>query len=197
MSIATFFQTVLVDKKDVFVSISPTYFPMSSLQSSSDGFLRSQYSVQQSAVKNIIFKVASYAAAYIISQSFNLVAYQRRDYTTFLMFQEALLQQFHFLRSRFRKNAGTPSQIILLVTFLLFTAAVGLFDTLLWGLDMPGYISTSRVAQASSLRSKLVEAPSYIITLSSNTTLLDRMALHCGKSKGLPGPLFLTAHQRL
>jgi len=65
-----------------------TYCSTGSSQSIRDGFLRSEYSVRQNAVKSIIFKAASFAATYILGQSFSFLAYQRGDCPTFLMFQD-------------------------------------------------------------------------------------------------------------
>jgi hypothetical protein len=40
----------------------------------------------------------------------------------------------------------------------------GLYDTLLWSLDKPGYIATKHLVRASSITSSLLERPAYIVT---------------------------------
>ena len=69
------------------------------------------------------------------------------------------MQQLYFVLSRKLSRNGI---LVLSLSVLLLVA--GLYDTLLWSLDKPGYIATKHLVRASSIMSSLLERPAYMVT---------------------------------
>ncbi|KAF5328240.1 hypothetical protein D9619_013409 [Psilocybe cf. subviscida] len=121
--------------------------------------------VGHNAVKNILFRAATIILDYVILRVFAFIAFQCRDYTSFLIFAEDFVQKALFVFSR-----GFRRQALLVAMFIVFVAAVGFYDTLLWGLDDPGYVLRRRVVDGETLASQMVDSPAYLNYISANLT---------------------------
>ncbi|KAF5328179.1 hypothetical protein D9619_013410 [Psilocybe cf. subviscida] len=121
--------------------------------------------VEHNAVKNILFRAATIILDYVILRVFAFIAFQCRDYTSFLIFAEDIVQKTLFVVSR-----GFRRQALLVATFAVFMTAVGFYDTLLWGLDDPGFVLRRRVVDGETLAPQMVESPAYINYISANLT---------------------------
>jgi hypothetical protein len=129
---------------------------------SSSSFINSTIIVDQNAVKSILFRCAAILLQLAAYKCFSLLAFKLQAFTSYLMFTEGYAQKALFIISRGFSRCGF---LVLCLTILL--SGAGLFDTLLWGLDAPGYLAEKDDVKASSIADQLVEDPSYIILSSS------------------------------
>jgi len=120
------------------------------------GFFSSVIVVKQNAVKSVLFRCAAPTCSLRL---FCFIAYQQHAFTSYLMFAEDKMQQLYFVLSRKLSRNGI---LVLSLSVLLLVA--GLYDTLLWSLDKPGYIATKHLVRASSIMSSLLERPAYMVT---------------------------------
>ncbi|KAF9525956.1 hypothetical protein CPB83DRAFT_858685 [Crepidotus variabilis] len=133
-------------------------------------FAHSSLAVRDNAVKNVIFKAAAILLQFFLTQVFAFIAFKWNDYTAFLMFSETLAQKAFFAISR-----SFNSRALLVLTFAVLAVAFGFYDTLLWALDSPGYITQRTTKPASSLASNLLQNPQYIISINNPSRHLEDM----------------------
>jgi len=130
------------------------------MTSINDPFLASTVPIGHSAAKNVIFRAATVVLQFVVYRFLSFIAYKVNDYTSFLMFAEDTIQKTYFATAR-----GLNKQTILILSFVVFTAAAGFYDTLLWGLDFPGYMKRMKTVSAAQLTTSMVRSPSYITIL--------------------------------
>ncbi|KIK03992.1 hypothetical protein K443DRAFT_94105 [Laccaria amethystina LaAM-08-1] len=127
-------------------------------------FTTSVLSVRENAVKNVIFRAATLLLQLFIVNMFAFIAARSNAYTSYLMFAENFIQKFFYVTSRnFNRHA------LLLLAFVALGALSGLYDTLLWALDSPGYVVRSKTTNAASLSQDIVINPAYITYVSNPT----------------------------
>jgi hypothetical protein len=127
-------------------------------------FTTSVLSVRENAVKNVIFRAATLLLQLFIVNTFAFIAARSNAYTSYLMFAENFIQKFFYVTSRnFNRHA------LLLLAFAALGALSGLYDTLLWALDSPGYVVRSKTTNAASLSQDIVINPAYITYISNPT----------------------------
>ncbi|KDR70948.1 hypothetical protein GALMADRAFT_75735 [Galerina marginata CBS 339.88] len=139
----------------------------------SNFFVTSTLPVGQNAVKNILFRAATVMLNFVVYRLFALLAFKRRDYTSFLMFAEDVVQKAFFAVSR-----KFNQQALLVAMFASVMAAAGFYDTLLWALDSPGYITKSTRVNAGQLSSQLLESPGYTVLLSSSVNRIGSININ-------------------
>ena len=71
------------------------------------------------------------------------------------------MQKLLFILSR-----GITRRGLLVLAFAVFFGFGSLYDTLLWALDSPGYVSISTLVTASSVTNKLLANPAYLVFMS-------------------------------
>ncbi|KAF8248846.1 hypothetical protein K440DRAFT_660670 [Wilcoxina mikolae CBS 423.85] len=125
-------------------------------------FLSSVIAVKQNAVKSVLFRCAALLLQLAVYKFFCFIAYQQRAFTSYLMFAEHKIQQLYFVLSRKLSRNGV---LVLSLSVLLLVA--GLYDTLLWSLDKPGYIAAKKLVRASEIAGSFLERPAYVITYKS------------------------------
>ncbi|KAF8875962.1 hypothetical protein CPB84DRAFT_1796233 [Gymnopilus junonius] len=140
---------------------------------SHNSFLASSLPVGQNVVKNIIFNAAGVVLSFGIYRIFSFLAFKGRDYTSFLMFGEDLIQKGLFVFSR-RFNG----QALLVTALAIMMVAAGFYDTLLWALDSPGYITKTTRMNAGQLSSQMLDNPGYLIQLSNPHNNLSMINLN-------------------
>ncbi|KAF8153811.1 hypothetical protein B0H34DRAFT_67180 [Crassisporium funariophilum] len=120
-------------------------------------FLASVLPVRENAVKNILFRAATIILQFVVYRIFSYLSYRSNAYTSFLMFAEDSLQQLYFIFSRkFNRQA------LLVLGFAVLTTLAGFYDTLLWALDSPGYVTQSTISSGLSVSHNLLDNPAYI-----------------------------------
>lgn len=134
----------------------------------SNEFLKSQIAVEQSAVKSILFRVASILLQFVFVKIFSYAAFQGNSFTSWLLFSEDLVQRGLFIVSR-----GFSRATFLVLGFTIVLTVANFFDTLLWAVDAPGYIFRSSVVRASEYAKDLLPNPNYIISLSGPVGAVD------------------------
>ena len=137
---------------------------------SQNPFLVSRFPVRQNAIKNILFRGATAILTFVIYQSFTILAFKNRDYTSYLMFAENLIQKLLFSLSR-----KFSRQAVLVCSFAALTFAAGFYDTLLWAVDSPGYVIKSKTVNAEVLAKQVVATPSYITFISNPQRDLNKI----------------------
>ena len=133
-------------------------------------FLVSRFPVHQNAIKNILFRGATIVLTFVIYQLFTFLAFRQRDYTSYLMFAEDLIQKFLFSLSR-----KFNRQTVLVAAFAALTFAAGFYDTLLWAVDSPGYVIKSKTVNAEALAKQVVATPAYITFISNPERDLNKI----------------------
>ncbi|EFW21031.1 conserved hypothetical protein [Coccidioides posadasii str. Silveira] len=121
---------------------------------SASNFVNSSFAVGHNAVKSILFRIAGIAVHIAAFKLFSLLASVRSAFTSYLMFTEDYIQRFVFIFSRgFSHHAAL---VLFLTNFLL---GAGLYDTLLWGLDSPGYIAMKKNMTGASVKPQMLKRP--------------------------------------
>ncbi|TFK37924.1 hypothetical protein BDQ12DRAFT_735865 [Crucibulum laeve] len=145
-------------------------------------FLISTISVQENAVKNILFQASTMLLRLAVFKIFSFLAFKMNAYTSFLMFTEDTIQKLFFLTAR-----PPLRHSLLVLAFAVAFASSGLYDTLLWALDSPGYItkSTTVDVSASLLSSQLLADPLYNVFISNPEKNLDLVDIDQAISGGL------------
>ncbi|KDR82537.1 hypothetical protein GALMADRAFT_237885 [Galerina marginata CBS 339.88] len=136
-------------------------------------FFNSALPVGQNAMKNILFRGATVMLNIFVYRLFAFMAFKKQDYTSYLMFAEDIIQKALFTVSR-RFNR----QALLVALFTSIMAAAGFYDTLLWALDSPGYITKSTWINADQLSSQLLDSPAYTILLSGPMNNLSHVNIN-------------------
>ena len=128
-------------------------------------FFASSLPVYQNYIlKNILFRVATLLIQLTIYKLFSFLAFKFNAYTSFLMFNEDHVQKLLFVLSR-----GITRHGLLVLAFAVFFGFGNLYDTLLWALDSPGYITKSTLVTASSAADQLLANPTYLVLMSDPT----------------------------
>jgi len=127
-------------------------------------FVTSSLPVYQNYIKNILFRIATLLIQLTIYKLFSFLASKSNAYTSFLMFNEDHVQKLLFVLSR-----GITRRSLLVLAFAVFFGFGNLYDTLLWALDSPGYVTKSILVTASSATDQLLANPTYIVLMSDPT----------------------------
>ncbi|KAF3481848.1 uncharacterized protein GIQ15_04607 [Arthroderma uncinatum] len=137
------------------------------------GFVSSSLAVGHNAVKSILFRVAGLCLQIGVFKFFALLASAKSAFTAYLMFTEDYIQRALFVFSR-----GFSHHAVLVFFFTIFLLGSGLYDTLLWGLDSPGYISQKQNVTASTVKNHLLKRPGYVIFSTTKPEDLDTLDQH-------------------
>ena len=143
-------------------------------------FLNSSLPIGQNAAKNILFRASTITLHFVICRFLSLIAFHSRDYTSFLMFAEDAMQ-----KARYVFFHGLNGKALLVLAFVILTAGAGFYDTLLWSLDFPGYVTKVKLVNAGELSSFMVESPSYITFLANPSNDLSRIDLNASFAANL------------
>ncbi|EZG07225.1 hypothetical protein H106_03341 [Trichophyton rubrum CBS 735.88] len=146
-------------------------------------FVATTLAVGHNAVKSILFRIAGLCLQVGMFKFFALIASVTNAFTAYLMFTEDYIQRTLFVFSR-----GFTHQAVIVFSFTILLLTSGLYDTLLWGLDSPGYVSLKRNVTASSLKDQLLRRPGYVVF--SSTRPEDFDTLDCHFADGMNGNLF-------
>ena len=133
------------------------------MTSTNNAFLASSLPIGHSAVKNIIFRSATVVLHFVVYRFLSFIAFKTNDYASFLMFAEDAIQKTYFATAR-----GLNKQTVLVLSFAVLTVAAGFYDTLLWGLDFPGYTTRVKTVSAAQLTTSMVQSPAYITFLTNS-----------------------------
>ncbi|KAI9697185.1 MAG: hypothetical protein M1836_004749 [Candelina mexicana] len=142
-------------------------------------FTSSKLAVSQNAVKSILFRCAALLLQFAVFKVLALLAFKRKAFTSYLMFTEDYIQQGLFVISRKFIRGG-----LLVLFFAVFFTGAGFYDTLLWGLDAPGYIAKNSNVSASSLVDKLLSDPGYIVFTSGKPGQVASLDEHLADNIG-------------
>ncbi|KAI1915108.1 hypothetical protein LOZ39_002972 [Ophidiomyces ophidiicola] len=141
--------------------------------SPASSFVNSSFAVGHNAVKSILFRVAGMAVQIGVFKLFSLLASMRSAFTAYLMFTEDYIQRLIFMFSR-----GFSHQAALVLFLTIFLLGAGLYDTLLWGLDSPGYISQKKNVTATSVQRQMLKRPGYMVFSSTKPGEVDGLNQH-------------------
>jgi hypothetical protein len=140
--------------------------------SSSSAFGKSSLDVGQNAAKSILFRLSAMLLQFTVYKIFSLIASRKRAFMPYLMFTEPPIQQAMFVAYSFIRGNG----MLVLGCAGLFAAA-GVFDTVLWYLDAPGYVLRPSFVNARTVApQRLLPQPSYVVEHS--TTLGNVTAMN-------------------
>lgn len=152
-------------------------------------FANSTIVVYNNVAKQVLFKLGALLLQVFMFKICALLASSRRAFTSYLMFTEDYIQRTLYIFSRGFSSGGI---IVLFVTILLFVGTW--FDTLLWGLDSPGYLAQKTNVTAAEIATHLLPEPGYLVFSSStpgNVASLDgRLADMMGANLFEPGVNF-------
>jgi hypothetical protein len=146
---------------------------------SSSGFISSNIAVGQNAVKSILFRCAAVLLQIAVYKSFSLLAFRYEAFTSYLMFAEDPIQKALFVTSR-----GFTRHGILVLCLAVLLAGAGLYDTLLWGLDAPGYVAQKTNVTASTIANRLLEDPGYLVFSSTVPGTIAPLDKHIAETLG-------------
>ncbi|QKD57015.1 uncharacterized protein FOBCDRAFT_227550 [Fusarium oxysporum Fo47] len=135
---------------------------------STSSFIKSSIPLYHNAVKSIIFKCAELLMGIFIFKLFSLIAARSNQFTSYLMLTEDYIQRTLYITSRGLSRAG-----LVVLTFSLLNIVLGLYGTLLWALDSPGYIFRASNVTIADYQDQRNENPSYIIQLSLDSGQLQ------------------------
>ncbi|TFK31295.1 hypothetical protein BDQ12DRAFT_751048 [Crucibulum laeve] len=144
-------------------------------------FLASTLPVRDNAVKNILFNISAFCLKLSIINIFAYLALRANAYMAYLMFSEDPIQKAFFIASR---RVGAHTLLVFFFTVTIFTA--GLYDTLLWAMDSPGYVTRSSTVPASTVMNQLLANPSYLVSVSNP----DQNLSHVNIDEALSSNLF-------
>lgn len=133
-------------------------------------FIDSVVSVRENVVKNILFRASAIALQYAIFNFCAYAAYLTMEYTSFLMFAEDYIQRALFITSR-----GMNRSAILVLIFTVSYTLANMYDTLLWALDSPGYVTRSQLVNGATISPYLVQNPSYVHIINDPNHDIDRI----------------------
>ncbi len=139
----------------------------------------SRLAVYENAVKSILFRFAALLLQFAVFKILALLASKRKAFSSYLMFTEDYIQQGLFVLSRKVIRGG-----LLVLCFAIFFTGAGFFDTLLWGLDSPGYIALKSNVLASSLANKFLPDPGYIVFASGKPGEVASLDEHLAENIG-------------
>ncbi|KAF8877387.1 hypothetical protein BD779DRAFT_114443 [Infundibulicybe gibba] len=119
--------------------------------------------VRTNVVKNIVFRASAFCLQLTIYNLCSYCAFKSKAYTSFLMFAEDYMQRFFFVSSR-----GWSRSALIVLGFAILSPLAGLYDTLLWSLDSPGYVTRSSRVNGSAVEGQLLTAPPYIVSIADS-----------------------------
>ncbi|KAF8877388.1 hypothetical protein BD779DRAFT_1629001 [Infundibulicybe gibba] len=126
-------------------------------------FTTSVLPVQENVVKNIIFRVSALCLQLAVYNLCSYCAFKSKAYTSFLMFAEDYIQRLFFISSR-----GWSRSALIVLGFAILSPLAGLYDTLLWSLDSPGYVIKSSRVNGSAVDDQLLTTPPYIVFIANS-----------------------------
>lgn len=139
-------------------------------------FLETPLPLPSNAVKSLIFRSSALLVQLTVTKLFSLIAYHNEAFTSYLIFSEPLPQQLLYI---FRGRS------FFVLTFLVFITIGGLWDTMLWGLDQPGFIPRSHLVDADTFAKHRHQDSAYAITSRSTPGNIGAINLVSDLSAGL------------
>src|SRR5438034_6907100 len=126
--------------------------------SSASSFVESSIAVSHNVIKSILFRLAGFLLQAAVLQFFALLASTCKAFTAYLMFAEDYIQKALFMIS-----SGFTKNVAIVLSFAVLLISAELYDTLLWGLDAPGFTMKRNNVTASVIKDQLLEAPDYVV----------------------------------
>ncbi|KAF8877386.1 hypothetical protein BD779DRAFT_114438 [Infundibulicybe gibba] len=126
-------------------------------------FTTSVLPVQENVVKNIVFRASAFCLQLAVCNLCSYCAFKSKAYTSFLMFAENHIQRLFFVSSR-----GWSRPALIVLGFAILSPLAGLYDTLLWSLDSPGYVTQSSQVVGSAVEDQLLTTPPYIVFIADS-----------------------------
>lgn len=102
-----------------------------------------------------------------------------KAFTPYLMFSEAIPQQGLYILSRHFRHS------LLVLAFVVFMSCSALYDTMLWGLDFPGYILRVSEVPATTMAKQLRPDPTYVTHSRTKPGNIHALDLYRDLSEGL------------
>ncbi|KAK2861242.1 hypothetical protein FQN49_004397 [Arthroderma sp. PD_2] len=136
-------------------------------------FVASTLAIGHNVVKSILFRVAGLSLQIGVFKLFSLLASAKNAFTAYLMFTEDYIQRTLFVYSR-----GFTHHAVLVFFLTILLLGAGLYDTLLWGLDSPGYISQKHNITASTVTNRLLKRPGYVVFSSTKPEDIEILDQH-------------------
>jgi hypothetical protein len=102
---------------------------------------------------------------------FAMIAYKRTAFVPYLIFAEDAVQQAMYIMYNIFRGHG-----MLVFAFAIFFTAAGMYDTLLWLLDAPGYMPQHSKVSVDTVAHQLLPDPNYVVlhtAATGNVTALD------------------------
>lgn len=147
-------------------------------------FITSTIQLPANAVKSILFTVSALLVQLAVSNFFSLIAFRSDAFTSYLIFSEPLPQQLIYILRR---------RSFLVLSFLVLFTAGGLWATMLWGLDHPGFLFHPHRVTVDTLANHRRLGPPYAIMSQSppgNVSALNLVAdLGTGLFEGINATL--------
>lgn len=106
------------------------------------------------ALKSLVFRVSALLIQLTITNLFTLIAFRHNAFTSQLIFSEPLLQQLIYILQR---------RSFLVLSFLVLITAGGLWSTMLWGLDRPGFLLQPQHVGADTIANHRRRNPPYAV----------------------------------
>lgn len=139
-------------------------------------FFTSTIQLPANALKSIIFSSSALLVQLSVWNFFSLIAFHHDAFTSYLIFSEPLPQQLLYILRR---------RSFLVFSFLVLFTAGGLWATMLWGLDHPGFVLHPHRVSADTLSKHRRPGPPYTILSQSTTGNVSALNLLADLSSGL------------
>lgn len=131
-------------------------------------YLTSTIPLPANALKSILFTFSALLVQLTVSNFFTLIAFRYNAFTSYLIFSEPLPQQLIYILRR---------RSFLVLSFLVLFTAGGLWATMLWGLDHPGFLLHPHSVSVDTLAKHRRPGPSYAILSKSPTGSISTLNL--------------------
>src|SRR5437762_9384995 len=118
---------------------------------SASGFVQSSIAVSHNVIKSILFRLAGLLVQVAVLKFFALLASTCKAFTAYLMFAEDYIQKALFMIS-----SGFTKNVPIVLSFTVSLISAELYDTLLWGLDAPGFTTKRNNVTASVVKDQLL-----------------------------------------
>lgn len=128
------------------------------------------------AVKSLLFSFSALLVQLTISNIFSLIAFRYDAFTSYLIFSEPLGQKLIYILRR---------KSFLVLSFLVLFSAGGLWGTVLWGLDHPGFVLHPHRVSADTLAKHRRPNPAYAIMSQSAAGNIDGLDIVSDLGAGL------------
>lgn len=139
-------------------------------------FITSTIQLPANAVKSILFTFSALLVQLAVSNFFSLIAFRYDAFTSYLIFSEPLPQQLIYILRR---------RSFLVLSFLVLFTAGGLWATMLWGLDHPGYLLHPHRVTVDTLANHRRLLPPYTMMSQSPTGNVSALNLVADLGIGL------------